>query len=71
MPQKSFFRIFGLLSYRYNLHQVGLEFRQLFDILVHPTAAAAATIEYTFEKLGYPLDWGAQYNCQNLKGLPT
>ena len=37
MPQKSFFCIFGLLSYRYNLHQVGLEFRQLFDILVHPT----------------------------------
>ena len=30
------FGIFGLLSYKYNLHQVGLEFRQPFDILVHP-----------------------------------
>ena len=37
MPQKSFFFcIFGLLSYKYNLHQVRLESRQLFDILVHP-----------------------------------
>ena len=33
---RCFFCIFGLLSYKYNLHQVGLEFRQLFDILVHP-----------------------------------
>ena len=37
-PKNQFFRIFGLLSYRYNLHQVRLEFRQLFDILVHPSA---------------------------------
>ena len=35
-PKNHFFCIFGLLSYKYNLHQVGLEFRQLFDILVHP-----------------------------------
>ena len=28
--------IFGLLSYRYKIYQVGLEFRKLFDILVHP-----------------------------------
>ena len=37
-PKNHFFCIFGLLSYKYNLHQVGLEFRQLFDILVHPTS---------------------------------
>ena len=36
-PKNHFFCIFGLLSYKYNLHQVGLEFRQLFDTLVHPT----------------------------------
>ena len=36
-PKNHFFCIFGLLSYKYNLHQVRLEFRQLFDILVHPT----------------------------------
>ena len=35
-PKNHFFCIFGLLSYKYNLHQVGLEFRQLFYILVHP-----------------------------------
>ena len=35
-PQNHFHCIFGLLSYKYNLHQVGLEFRQLFYILVHP-----------------------------------
>ena len=35
-PKNHFFCIFGLLSYKYNLHQVRLEFRQLFDILVHP-----------------------------------
>ena len=32
--------IFGLLSYRYNIYQVRLEFRKLFDILVHPTGAS-------------------------------
>ena len=38
-PQKSFFFcIFGLLSYGYNIYQVRMEFRKLFDILVHPTA---------------------------------
>ena len=36
-PKNHFFCIFGLLSYKYNLHQVGLEFRQLFYILVHPS----------------------------------
>ena len=36
-PKIMFFCIFDLLSYRYKLYQVGLEFRQLFDILVHPT----------------------------------
>ena len=36
-PKIIFFCIFGLLSYRYNIYQVGLEFRKLFDILVHPS----------------------------------
>ena len=31
-----FFCIFGLLSYRYNIYQVRMEFRKLFYILVHP-----------------------------------
>ena len=37
-PKNHFFCIFGLLSYRYNLHQVRLEFRQLLYILVHPNS---------------------------------
>ena len=41
-PKNHLFCIFGLLSYKYNLHQVRLEFRQLFDILVHPTPQAQA-----------------------------
>ena len=36
-PKNHFFCVFGLLSYKYNLNQVRLEFRQLFDILVHPS----------------------------------
>ena len=39
MFKKSFFCIFGLLSYRYNIYQVILEFRKLFDILVHPNVS--------------------------------
>ena len=39
-PKNHCFCIFGLLSHRYNLHQVRLEFRQLFDILVHPNLEA-------------------------------
>ena len=42
-PKNNFFGIFGLLSYRYNLYQVGLEFQQLFDILVRPSAPGAAS----------------------------
>ena len=35
--QKSFFFcIFGRHSYRYNIYQVRMEFRKLFDILVRP-----------------------------------
>ena len=41
-PKIIFFCIFGLLSYGYNIYQVRMEFRKLFDILVHPTAAVAA-----------------------------
>ena len=47
MPQKSFFCIFGLLSYRYNLYQVGLEFRQLFYILVHPNGHLLPSVALT------------------------
>ena len=36
-PKHHFLCNFGLLSYRYKIYQVGLEFRKLFDILVHPT----------------------------------
>ena len=36
-PKNHFFCIFGLLSYRYNIYQVRMEFRKLFDILVHPS----------------------------------
>ena len=35
-PKIIFFGIFGLLSYRYNIYQVRIEFQKLFDILVHP-----------------------------------
>ena len=34
-PKNLFICIFGLLSYRYNLYKVRIEFRKLFDILVH------------------------------------
>ena len=35
-PKNLFICIFGLLSYRYNIYQVRIEFRKLFGILVHP-----------------------------------
>ena len=35
-PKNLFICIFGLLSYRYNIYQVRIEFRKLFDVLVHP-----------------------------------
>ena len=48
MPQKYFFFcIFGLLSYRYNIYQVRLEFRKLFDMLVHPNTHCTRRILFT------------------------
>ena len=35
-PKNHSFCIFGLLSYKYKIYQVRLEFRKLVDILVHP-----------------------------------
>ena len=50
-PKIIFFCIFGLLLYKYKIYQVGWEFRQLFDILVHPTIPILRMVSFRFPSL--------------------
>ena len=45
--------IFGLHSCRYNIYQVRIEFRKLFDILVHPTPQVTSMDYYISAPIGY------------------
>ena len=72
-PQIFFFCIFGRHSYRYNIYQVRMEFRKLFDILVRPNGHEQLTaLETTKRKdlhrhilTGCP--WNHFFGCQSLK----
>ena len=67
-PKNHFFCIFGLLSYKYNLHQVGLEFRQLFDILVHPTSQTIFVVLSSSSSESY-LGIGSVEGCPGCRRL--
>ena len=48
-----FFCIFGRHSYRYNIYQVRMEFRKLFDILVRPNGHEQLTALETTKRKTY------------------
>ena len=72
-PKNLFFCIFGRHSYRYNIYQVRMEFRKLFDILVRPNGHEQLTAWETTKRkdlhrhilTGCP--WNHFFGCQSLK----